>query len=143
MNSSTTPISTQSVPDTNGKLNLITTIVLIVIHVGAIAALFCFSWRNLAVAAFLYWLTIDLGISLGYHRLHTHRSYKVPRLLEYFFALCGASRWKAARFSGWPLTASTISCRTKKVTRIRPGTGLGGRTSAGFLQASQSTTTRA
>jgi stearoyl-CoA desaturase (delta-9 desaturase) len=27
---------------------------------------------------------------MGYHRLHTHRSYKVPVGLEYFFAVCGA-----------------------------------------------------
>jgi fatty-acid desaturase len=27
---------------------------------------------------------------MGYHRLHTHRSYKVPLWLEYFFALCGS-----------------------------------------------------
>jgi len=26
---------------------------------------------------------------MGYHRLHTHRSFKVPRWLEYFFAVCG------------------------------------------------------
>ena len=73
------------------KLNKITTVVLVILHIGAIAALFCFSWVNLAVAVFLYWLTVDLGISLGYHRLHTHRSYKIPRWLEYFFAVCGAS----------------------------------------------------
>jgi stearoyl-CoA desaturase (delta-9 desaturase) len=70
-------------------LNALTTGVLILIHLGAIGALFCFSWRNLAVAAFLYWMTIELGISLGYHRLHTHRSYKIPTWLEYFFAICG------------------------------------------------------
>ncbi len=83
----------QSLPDIdpNQKLNLTTTLVLVFLHLGAIGALFCFSWVNLAVAVFLYWATICLGISLGYHRLHTHRSYKVPRLLEYFFAVCGAS----------------------------------------------------
>ena len=59
-------------------------------HLGAIAALFCFSWRALAASAFLYWVTIGLGISLGYHRLHTHRSYKVPLFVEYFLAICGA-----------------------------------------------------
>ncbi|MBV8552617.1 MAG: fatty acid desaturase [Acidobacteriaceae bacterium] len=75
----------------NEKLNKTTTIVLVLLHIGAVAALFCFSWRNLALAAFLYWLTVDLGISLGYHRLHTHRSYKIPLWLEYFFAICGAS----------------------------------------------------
>jgi len=26
---------------------------------------------------------------MGYHRLHAHRSYQVPLILEYFFALCG------------------------------------------------------
>ena len=39
---------------------------------------------------FLYWVATGLGISMGYHRLHTHRSYKVPLLLEYFFAICGS-----------------------------------------------------
>ncbi len=72
------------------KLNTSTTVVLVLLHIGAIAALFTFSWLNLAVAVFLYWVTIDLGISLGYHRLHTHRSYKIPQFLEYFFAVCGA-----------------------------------------------------
>ena len=48
-----------------------------------------FSWQALAVTVFLYWVTICLGISLGYHRLHTHRSYRVPLALEYFFAVCG------------------------------------------------------
>lgn len=71
-------------------LNWTTTLVLIVLHIGAVAALFMFSWKALAIGAFLYWMTICLGISMGYHRLHTHRSYKVPRLLEYFFAICGA-----------------------------------------------------
>lgn len=76
--------------DQNQKLNTLTTVVLVFLHVGAIAALFNFSWLNLGVAVFLYWMTIDLGISLGYHRLHTHRSYRIPLLLEYFFAVCGA-----------------------------------------------------
>lgn len=72
------------------RLNWTTTVVMTVLHIGAIAALFFFTWKALAVAAFLYWMTIGLGISMGYHRLHTHRSYKVPKLLEYFFAVCGA-----------------------------------------------------
>jgi fatty-acid desaturase len=72
------------------KLNWVTTVVLILLHIGAVAALFMFSWRVLAISAFLYWMTIGLGISMGYHRLHTHRSYRVPRFLEYFFAVCGS-----------------------------------------------------
>ncbi len=84
--------------DQNQKLNTLTTVVLVLLHIGAIAALFTFSWLNLGVAVFLYWMTIDLGISLGYHRLHTHRSYKIPLFLEYFFAVCGA-----LTFEGGPM----------------------------------------
>lgn len=72
------------------KLNWPTTIALVFLHIGAIAALFMFIWPGVAVAAFLIWVTTGLGISMGYHRLHTHRSYKVPIVLEYFFAVCGA-----------------------------------------------------
>jgi len=71
-------------------MNVFTTIILIVLHVGAVAAFFFFSWQRLAAAIVLYYIATGLGISMGYHRLHTHRSYKVPLLLEYFFAVCGA-----------------------------------------------------
>ena len=70
-------------------LNRFTAIVLVLLHIAAIVALFHFSWKNVAIAAVFYYMTTGLGISMGYHRLHTHRSYKVPRWLEYFFALCG------------------------------------------------------
>jgi stearoyl-CoA desaturase (Delta-9 desaturase) len=71
-------------------LNLTTSIVFALFHVGAVAALFLFNWRAFATAVVLYCVCTGLGISMGYHRLHTHRSYKVPLALEYFFALCGA-----------------------------------------------------
>jgi stearoyl-CoA desaturase (delta-9 desaturase) len=60
-----------------------------IFHVGAVAALFMFNWRAFGVAVFLYWMCTGLGISMGYHRLHTHRSYKLPIWIEYFFAVCG------------------------------------------------------
>jgi fatty-acid desaturase len=70
-------------------MNWLTTIILALLHIGAIAAFFMFSWTALATAVLLYWMATGLGISMGYHRLHTHRSYKVPTALEYFFAVCG------------------------------------------------------
>jgi stearoyl-CoA desaturase (delta-9 desaturase) len=79
-------------------LNWPTIVVLVILHVGAIAALFMFSWANLAVTLFLLWFATGLGISMGYHRLHTHRSYQVPRALEYLFAVCGA-----LTFEGGPI----------------------------------------
>jgi fatty-acid desaturase len=71
------------------RINWPTSLVLVLFHIGAIAALFMFSWRNLLISFALYWITVGWGISLGYHRLHTHRSYTVPLWMEYFFAVCG------------------------------------------------------
>ncbi|HXB68499.1 MAG TPA: fatty acid desaturase [Candidatus Acidoferrales bacterium] len=71
-------------------INWFTAVILVIFHIGAVAALFMFSWRNLAVAAAMYYIATGLGISMGYHRLHTHRSYRVPLWLEYFFAVCGS-----------------------------------------------------
>ena len=72
------------------KTNWPVTLIMAFLHAGAIAALFFFSWQVLAATVLLYWMTTGLGISMGYHRLHTHRSYKVPVGLEYLFAVCGA-----------------------------------------------------
>jgi stearoyl-CoA desaturase (Delta-9 desaturase) len=70
-------------------MNWATAITFAVLHVGAVAALFFFSWTVLAAAVLLYCAATGLGISMGYHRLHTHRSYKVPLAVEYFLAVCG------------------------------------------------------
>ncbi len=73
-----------------GGINWTTTIIMTLLHIGAVAALFMFSWKAFAMTVFLYWVCTGWGISLGYHRLHTHRSFVVPRYLEYFFAVCGS-----------------------------------------------------
>lgn len=71
-------------------VNWPTALVLVVLHVGAVAALFFFTWKAFLVACVFYWIAIGGGIGMGYHRLHTHRSYKVPLFLEYALAVCGA-----------------------------------------------------
>jgi stearoyl-CoA desaturase (delta-9 desaturase) len=48
-----------------------------------------FSWQAIGVAFILYWITTGWGISIGFHRMATHRSFETPKLLEYFFVLCG------------------------------------------------------
>jgi fatty-acid desaturase len=70
-------------------LNWITTGFMLAFHVGAIVALFMFSWKGLAAAIFLWWLSGSLGIGMGYHRLLTHRGYKTPRWVEYLMTICG------------------------------------------------------
>lgn len=69
-------------------LNTVTLVVIVVFHLGAIAALFFFSWQRLLVAAILYVLAINVGIGMCYHRLLTHRGYRVPRWLEYIMTVC-------------------------------------------------------
>jgi stearoyl-CoA desaturase (delta-9 desaturase) len=48
-----------------------------------------FNWRALAVAIALWWISASLGVGMGFHRQLTHRSYKTPKLVEYFLTLCG------------------------------------------------------
>lgn len=62
------------------------------LHVGALFALLPsnFSWAAVGLAVFLHWVTGGLGITLGFHRLVTHRSFQTPKWLEYFLVFCGA-----------------------------------------------------
>jgi stearoyl-CoA desaturase (delta-9 desaturase) len=61
------------------------------IHVVALLAVLpqFFSWSALGAALVLYWITGGIGITLGFHRLISHRSFTVPRWLEYILVFCG------------------------------------------------------
>src|SRR6201992_1721757 len=72
-----------------GKLSWITSIFMILFHIGAVAALFFFAWKPFLVAMVLYVFSINMGIGMAYHRLLTHRGYKTPRWVEYFITACG------------------------------------------------------
>jgi len=73
----------------NGSINWNTTIFMVIFHIGAIAALFTFSWTALFVALALWWVSGSLGIGIGFHRLLTHRGFKTPKFVEYFLTFCG------------------------------------------------------
>src|SRR6202047_4159647 len=70
------------------EINWVTGIFITAFHVGAIAALFFFTWKALFVAMFLWWVSGSLGIGMAYHRLLTHRGYKTPRWVDYFLTVC-------------------------------------------------------
>src|ERR1700730_3498704 len=70
-------------------INWDTAIFMTLFHLGAVVALFMFSWQALVVALVLWWITASLGVGMGFHRLLTHRGYKTPKLVEYFITLCG------------------------------------------------------
>jgi fatty-acid desaturase len=59
------------------------------IHAAALTAPWFFSWSALGVCLFLYWLSASVGICLTYHRLLTHRGFRVPKPLEYLFTAFG------------------------------------------------------
>lgn len=58
------------------------------IHAGVLLAPFTITWSGLAICGVLYVLC-GLGITLGYHRLLTHRSFRTPRWLEYVITVLG------------------------------------------------------
>ncbi|MDS3859696.1 fatty acid desaturase [Thermosynechococcaceae cyanobacterium BACA0444] len=82
----------QELPPQNLKPAWKTIFFMALVHLGALCALIpgTFSWSGLAVGGVLFWMTGGLGITLGWHRLLTHRSFQLPKFLEYFFAFCGA-----------------------------------------------------
>ena len=65
---------------------------MLVIHILAGVALLpqFWSWGAVATLLIFYWVTACLGVTLGYHRLLSHRSFNVPQWLARFFATCGA-----------------------------------------------------
>ncbi len=72
-----------------GSVNWFTLFFVALFHAGAVAALFFFTWGALAVALLLWFVAINLGICVGYHRLLTHRGYTTSTFLSRCLAVCG------------------------------------------------------
>jgi stearoyl-CoA desaturase (delta-9 desaturase) len=73
----------------HSDVNWSSAVFLSLFHLGAILALFFFSWKGLIAGLVLKWVSGSLGIGIGYHRLLTHRGFKTPKWLEYFLTVCG------------------------------------------------------
>ncbi|HKO10900.1 MAG TPA: fatty acid desaturase, partial [Acidobacteriaceae bacterium] len=71
-----------------GTISWVTIIFMALFHIGAIVALFMFSWKALACFAVTWFLAYNIGIGMTYHRLLTHRGYRVPKWLEYVMTVC-------------------------------------------------------
>ena len=59
-----------------------------IVHLGALMAFFTFTWPAFWLFVAMQFVT-GLGITVCYHRLLTHRSYQVPKWLEYILTVCG------------------------------------------------------
>ena len=62
---------------------------IVFIHVGALLAPFTFTWSAFWVFIVLQFATGLLGITLCFHRLLAHRSFQVPKWLEYVLTVFG------------------------------------------------------
>lgn len=58
-------------------------------HMLALAAPFTFSWDMVKLFFAAYFVTGCLGITTSYHRMLSHKSFQVPKWLEYPLAYCG------------------------------------------------------
>lgn len=65
-------------------------------HIAALLAFMpeYFTISGLLVFLFMSWLTGGVGITLCYHRLLTHRSFKTPKWFEYILTMCGCLAWQ-------------------------------------------------
>tara|TARA_B100000965_G_scaffold346379_1_gene317689 strand:- start:1206 stop:1997 length:792 start_codon:yes stop_codon:yes gene_type:complete len=69
-----------------------------VAHVSIIPMIIYGSWQHWAIAFFVYFITGCFGMTMTYHRLLSHASWKAPRWFHYFGSLAGT----------YGLTGSTI-----------------------------------
>ena len=72
-----------------GGLDWPVVIWIVVVHLGALAAPFVFTWKALALCAFLCWFTGSIGVCMGYHRYLTHGSFATSRPMRWLLALIG------------------------------------------------------
>jgi stearoyl-CoA desaturase (delta-9 desaturase) len=75
----------------NHRPNWISFFGLLIIHLGALLAVFpaFFSWSAILAAIVMVYITGPLGITLCYHRTLTHRSLRMKQPLEYLTAVFG------------------------------------------------------
>jgi len=59
------------------------------LHVGALAAPWFFSWQGLVACLVLHWMTGGLGVCLGYHRYLTHAGFKTYKPVRFLLGLFG------------------------------------------------------
>lgn len=98
------------------------------LHLSLLAAPFTFTWQALAVAVVLSFSTMCLGITLCYHRLLAHRSFKIPRPASVILPCWGACRCSGVPCGGRPAIGCTIARWTSPTTRTRPRSVFCGRT---------------
>ena len=79
-----------------------------IVHILCIFAPSQFTWNAFWVAIALYVITGLFGISISYHRNLSHRSFNLPKWLEYLFAYCGVHAFQVWYFRFYFLKSHNI-----------------------------------
>jgi len=94
-------VSTTAAPPERGQVRLRNLSWSVVVGLGGmhlVAALAVwpalFSWSGLVLMLFFIWITGGLGVTLCYHRLLTHRSFKTPKWFEYVLTTFACLAWQ-------------------------------------------------
>ena len=139
------------------RTNWVTTGFMLAFHVLAVVALFMFTWKAFFCFLGLWFVAINMGIGMGYHRLLTHRGYRTPKWVEYVLSICGTLSleggpifWVATHrvhhqltdregdphtphdggwwsHAGWILSGDALHHETKTIATQRPDPSLAGR----------------
>jgi stearoyl-CoA desaturase (Delta-9 desaturase) len=73
------------------QIDIIANIPFILIHVGCLLVFWAgFSWTAL-ITCFILWFVRMFGITAGYHRYFSHRTYKTSRWFQFILAVLGNS----------------------------------------------------
>lgn len=72
--------------------------IILLVHILCIFAPFQFNWSAFWVAVALQIITGLFGMTVSYHRNLAHKSFKLPKWLEYLFAYCGVQALQVCSF---------------------------------------------
>ncbi|MBI3542245.1 MAG: fatty acid desaturase [Deltaproteobacteria bacterium] len=81
---------TNAIERETDRIDWVTSVPFIGMHVAAVAGLFYFplTWKHAALAVGLYYLRM-FGITAGFHRYFSHRTYKMGRAMQFAMAFLG------------------------------------------------------
>ena len=71
------------------NINWANSVWLLMVHLGAIAAPWTFTWSGLLLVVILHWVCGGIGICLGFHRMLTHASFGSPKWVRNAIATIG------------------------------------------------------
>lgn len=74
------------------------TILITILHLLAVLIFFpqFFSWSGVVCFCVLYFVSGGIGITLGYHRFLTHKSFKTSKFIKFILTFCACLAWQGS-----------------------------------------------